>query len=175
MPGLSPSCKIPLLTLPVESFLLHARECLDIKRRASLRFRNVLGTRALVRPEERVEADPVAVLYNCLKKSRRDGRTKLCCGCHRHCSKWQWSWIAAWEVEHEKEWCSLEGDAAGEQVSQQVNRSLPYVHGVAEWSHMWPDVVEVAVLIGGQTGGHQGPDTILRILRAWASSLLFAI
>lgn len=50
----------------VEPFLLHGRVCLDIKRRAFLRFRNV--TRALVRPEERVKADPRAVLYNCLKK-----------------------------------------------------------------------------------------------------------
>lgn len=71
MPGLSPSCKTSLLTLPVEPFLLHGRVCLDIKRRASLRFRNVLGTRALVRPEERVKVDPVAVLYHCLKKSHK--------------------------------------------------------------------------------------------------------
>lgn len=40
---------------------------------------------------------------------------------------------------------------------------------------MWPAVVVVAVLLmGGQTGDHQGPDTILRILWAWASSLLYA-
>lgn len=45
---------------------------------ASLRFRDVLGTRALVKPEERVKADPVAVLYNCFKRSHRDGRTKFC-------------------------------------------------------------------------------------------------
>lgn len=78
MPGLTPSCKMSLLTLPVEPFLLHGRVCLDIKRRASLRFRNALGTRLLIRPEENVKVDPVAVLYDCLKKSHRDGRTKFC-------------------------------------------------------------------------------------------------
>lgn len=44
----------------------------------SLRFRDVLGKRTFVRPEERVKVDAVAVLYNCLKKSHRDGRTKFC-------------------------------------------------------------------------------------------------
>lgn len=42
---------------------------------ASLRFRDVLGTRAKKR---RVKADPVAVLYNCFKRSHRDGRMKFC-------------------------------------------------------------------------------------------------
>lgn len=69
-----------------------------------------------------------------------------CCGGHRHYGKWPWSWIAAWEVEHEEEWCPLEDDAAGEQVPQQVKGSLLHVHGLAEWSHMWPAVLEVAVL-----------------------------
>lgn len=46
--------------------------------KASLRFRDVLGTRALVKPEERVKWDPVAFLYNCLQNSHRDGRTKSC-------------------------------------------------------------------------------------------------
>lgn len=45
---------------------------------ASLWFRDVLGTRALLKPEERVKVDPAAVLYNCFRKSHRDGRTKSC-------------------------------------------------------------------------------------------------
>lgn len=52
--GLSPSCKVSLLTLPGRAFSSAWQSVSGHQKKgeASLRFRDVRGTRALVRPEE---------------------------------------------------------------------------------------------------------------------------
>lgn len=122
----------------VEPFLLRGRVCLDIKRRAFLRFRNVPS--ALVRPEERVKVDPVILLDDCLKRSHRDGRTKFCVVVA--------TGIAASSSGHGLPHgrLNMKNNDIPWRVMLQENRYLnrwtPYVHGVAEWNGMRPVVVD---------------------------------
>lgn len=81
MPGLSPACKVSLLTLPGKAFSSPWQSVSGHQRKgeASLRFGDVHGTRALVRPEESEGRSGISLVqHSCLKKSHRDGRTKFC-------------------------------------------------------------------------------------------------
>lgn len=180
MPELSPACKVSLLTLPGKAFSSPWQSVSGHQRKgeASLRFGDVHGTRALVRPEESEGGSSSSLVqHSCLKKSHKDGRTKICV-------------VVATGINGKSG--SGHGSPHGRlnmrkndipwRVMLQENRYLSrwadcYFMLMA-WLNeaTWPAVVEVAVLflMRGQTGDHRGPDTILRILRAWVNSLLFA-
>lgn len=136
MPGLSPSCKASLLTLLGRAFSSAWQSVSGHQKNgeASLRFRDVHGTRALVRPEESEGGSTSSLVqHSCFKKSHRDGRTKFCVvvatgimasGNGRELPDGRLNMRKSdfpWRVMLQEK-----------QVPQQVNRSLLHVHGMAE-------------------------------------------
>lgn len=153
MPAPSPSCKMSLLTLPVESFLLHGR---------------------VVWTSKEGGGGSCSCLVQLLQEEPQRWQDQiLCCGGSRHYGSGHGlphgrlnmrKNDVPWRVMLQENTC----------LNRCTDLCLMFMMWLNE-ATVWPAVVVVAVLLmGGQTGDHQGPDTILRILWAWASSLLYA-
>lgn len=152
----SQSAMMSLLTPPVEPFLCMA-ECAWTSKggqRHPLGSEMSLAQGHLSGLKREVKVDPVAVLYNCLKKSHRDGRTKFMLWWPQalqqvavvmDCSMGGWTWGRMMSLGG---WCCRRtGTSTGEEISSSCSwpgwmkphvtcctgGGSPFPHGRSHW------------------------------------------